>query len=439
MEWGHRRARQLLRRLRTPGAIRDDDEVAALQRATGTTSLRDAIRCIAERALGGYPVLYATIVRRVDVEGESCKIVMDELHLSERSFYRYRSAAIAAIETEIASALQAPLAGASGRADLDVLALYAKGRYLLRHRTRPSLERAFAYFERACKRDQRFAQAHAGIADVHVLQGEYLIRDPRAAFADAHAALRRAFEIDAELPEALAARADLYVFESGDHGSARAMLVRALARAPDCTSAHHVSAWLALLEGDGATTRAHVHAALASEPDALDLLTTLGIVECSDGEVERGLAQLAEVLDLDPGFSFARFELVRILAGLGRYDAALSHLAVLTTTEVRATYAVVLAYAEALAGRPRRALSALRLETPERERIAGSRYLHALLHLGLGDHGAALRHYRAAVAAGEPLTALLLIDGFLRPLRDHDGFAALLDEFRSRPRRGVAS
>ena len=436
MEWGHRRARQLLRRLRTPGTIRDDDEVIALQRATGTASLREAIRCIAERALGAYPALYATIVRRVDVEGESCKIVMDELHLSERSFYRYRSAAIAAIETEITSALQAPFAG---RADLDVLALYAKGRYLWRHRTQTSLERALAYFERAFSRDHRFAQAHAGIADVHVLQGEYLIRDPRAAFADAHSALGHAFAIDPELPEALAARADLYVFESGDHESARAMLLRALARDPECTSAHHVSAWLALLEGDGTTTRAHVHAALASEPDALDLLTTLGIAECVDGEVERGLAQLAEVLDLDPSFSFARFELVRILSGLGRYDAALSHLAVLLTTETRATYVVALAYLEALAGRPNRALRALRLETPERERIADSRYLHALLYLGLGDHGAALRHYRRAVASHEPLTALLLIDGFLRPLREHEGFRALLDEFQTRCGRGVAS
>jgi tetratricopeptide (TPR) repeat protein len=439
VEWGHRRARQLLRRLRTPGTIRDDDEVIALQRATRTTSLRDAIRCIAERALGAYPGLYATIVRRVDVEGESCKIVMDELHLSERSFYRYRSAAIGAIETEITSALQTPLPGAPAHVDLDVLALYAKGRYLWRHRTRASLERALTYFERAFSRDQRFPQAHAGIADVHVLQGEYLIRDHRAAFADAHAALARAFAIDPELPEALAARADLYVFESGDHESARAMLGRALARDPQCTSAHHVSAWLALLEGDGPTTRSHVHAALATEPDALDLLTTLGIAECVDGEVERGLAQLGEVLDLDPSFSFARFELVRILSGLGRYEPALSHLAVLLASETRATYAIVLAYLEALAGRNGRALRALRLETPERESVAGSHYLLALLHLGLGDHGAALRQYRRAVAAREPLTALLLIDGFLRPLREHEGFAALLEEFRGRQGRGVAS
>jgi hypothetical protein len=124
---------------------------------------------------------------------------------------------------------------------------------------------------------------------------------------------------------------------------------------------------------------------------------------------------------------------------LGRYEAALSHLAVLLASETRATYAIVLAYLEALAGRNSRALRALRSETPERESIAGSHYLLSLLHLGLGDHGAALRQYRSALAAREPLTALLLIDGFLRPLREHEGFAALLEEFRGRQGRGVAS
>jgi tetratricopeptide (TPR) repeat protein len=424
MEWGHRRARQLLRRLRTPGIGRDEDQDAALLQATGAASLRDAVHRIADRALGGYPPLYATIVQRVDVEGRSCKIVMDELHLSERSFYRYRSAAIAAIEGELAKALRDALP-ADEPIDLDALALYAKGRYLARQRTQSSLARALGYFERALARDSQFALAHAGIAGVCALQAEHLIRPPAVAFADAHAALARALERDPTLPEAHAISADMHLFQSHDHGRARAALERALTAAPDCTAAHVVSAWLALLEGDGATARAHVRFALAHEPGALDLLTVLGIAECTEGETERGLTQLADVLELDPDFSFARFELVRILTGLGRFPAALAHLDRLQAQEPRPTYTLVLAYVEALAGEPGRAQEALRSHGAAHGFLAGSRYLQALLHLGLGDQVAALLHYRAAVEAMEPWTALLPVDGFLRPLQENQGFREL--------------
>jgi hypothetical protein len=118
--------------------------------------------------------------------------------------------------------------------------------------------------------------------------------------------------------------------------------------------------------------------------------------------------------------------LVRILTGLGRYGTALAHLDVLQTHEPRPTFALVLAYVEALAGEPRRAHDALRLHAPQHGSLAGSRYLLALLHLGLGDQVTALLHYRAAVDAKEPWTALLPVDGFLRPLHENLGFRALL-------------
>ncbi len=43
MEWGYRRVRQLLRKLRTPGAIQDDDLARTLCRMTGARSVRDAV------------------------------------------------------------------------------------------------------------------------------------------------------------------------------------------------------------------------------------------------------------------------------------------------------------------------------------------------------------------------------------------------------------
>src|ERR1700736_4792195 len=101
MEWGNRRVRPLLRKLRTPRAIQDDELGQTLCRLTGAASIRDAVLLLANKALGDYPPVYATIVRRVDVDGESSQAVADEIHLSQRSFFRYRGAAISAVAAEI--------------------------------------------------------------------------------------------------------------------------------------------------------------------------------------------------------------------------------------------------------------------------------------------------------------------------------------------------
>lgn len=101
MEWGDRRIRRLLRKLRTPGAIDGDDLGRALVRATGLGSAREAVLSVAERALRDFPPIYWTIVRRVDLEGESCDVVASQIHLSPRSFFRYRAAAVAGIAREV--------------------------------------------------------------------------------------------------------------------------------------------------------------------------------------------------------------------------------------------------------------------------------------------------------------------------------------------------
>src|ERR1700736_4833278 len=211
MEWGYRRVRQLLRKLRMPGAIQDDELALTLCRLTGAGSVRDAVLLLAERALRVYPPVYWTIVRRVDVDGESSQVVADETHLSERSFFRYRAAAIAAVSAEI-DAVTRSSPPKRGSEDVDVLALVARGRYLWKHRTTAALQRAARYFERALEIDPTFARAYAGVADVHLLMGEYLIRDPLEAFHDAQVAIESALALDPTLPELHATLADLHVF-----------------------------------------------------------------------------------------------------------------------------------------------------------------------------------------------------------------------------------
>ena len=423
MEWGYRRVRQLLRKLRTPGAIQDDELALTLCRLTGAGSVRDAVLLLAERALRVYPPVYWTIVRRVDVDGESSAAVADEIHLSERSFYRYRAAAIAAVAAEIDAVTRSAPPKRSSE-DLDVLTLVARGRYLWRHRTTAALQRAARYFERALEIDPSFARAHAGMADVHLLLGEYLVRDPLEAFHDARVAVEAALALDPSLPELHATLADLQLFGRRDLRRAKESFDLALSIDPTYSTAHHFAAWHAMISNDYTGALDHLRAALANTPDGLELQTTLAIVYYLQGAHEQGVRDLGEVLELDPEFSFARYELARILSGLERYDEALVHLDVLSAAEPRDSYAALTAFAAGRKGDPRPARRFLDSSTPHGRRPA--HYLRAYAQLGLGERSDAVTELRAAVAASEPWTVLLPLDRIFSDLRTDQAYRALI-------------
>ena len=101
MRWSELATRQLLRKMHTPAAIDDDPIALALSGATGVRSPREAVRSAVESALRPYPSIYATIVRRMDVEGEDVGTLVGELGCSARSIYRYRARAMTAIRYEI--------------------------------------------------------------------------------------------------------------------------------------------------------------------------------------------------------------------------------------------------------------------------------------------------------------------------------------------------
>ena len=422
MEWGNRRVRQLLRKLRTPGAIQDDELARTLCRLTGAPSIRDAVLLLADRALSVYPPVYATIVRRVDVDGESSQAVAEEIHLSQRSFFRYRGAAIAAVAAEIDTVARS--APPKRSEDLDVLALVARGRYLWKHRTSAALQRAARYFERALEIDPTFARAYAGVADVHLLMGEYLIRDPLEAFHDANVAIERAMELDPALPELHATLADLHLFGRKDLRRAKESFDLALSIDPTYGTAHHFAAWHAMINDDLPAATEHLRTALGYSPDALEIQTTLAMVHGLAGAPERSVRDLGEVLELDPDFSFARYNLVAQLIAMHRYDDAIEHLELLAATEPRDTYAALGAHAWARSGDPRPARRFLDGQPGHRRRP--SHYLRAYARLGLGERAEAIGELRAAIDGNEPWTILLPVDGVFAELRDDRPFRTLL-------------
>lgn len=423
VEWGNRRLRALLRKLAPPGDVANDALAEALRRLTGAASAREALLAVADRALADFPDEYRAIVRRADLNGESAKSVARELHLSERTFYRYRAAAVAAIAAEIEAITGAALLQQPDEIDLDALALYARGRYLWKRRTAESLDRAKQCFERAIRVDRDFARAHAGIADVYLVQSIQFLREPRAGLDAAHVAAERALALDPTLAEAHATRGKLQLFERRDRRQARESLEIALSIDPNDVNAHQFRALLAVSDGDPDAAIAHVRSALSREPNSLDLQTTLGIALCERGMVERAVRHLGEIVALDPAFVVARWQYVRALVRSSRLQEASEQLRRLIAVEPRPSYEAALAFVQALGGRPDAALDRLTSRPP-----GHPHYLDAWLHLGLGEVEAALRRLRAAVRNNEPWTVMMRSDVFLSGLHGDRRFAALIAE-----------
>jgi len=113
--------------------------------------------------------------------------------------------------------------------------------YLLRGRSytrRENLEFALQMFEHAIKLDADFALAHAGIANVCGMLFELHGRDPRW-IEKGLAAANRAFELEPQLPEALSARARVFLAQK-QYSDAIDYARKAIDRKLDCEGAWDV-------------------------------------------------------------------------------------------------------------------------------------------------------------------------------------------------------
>src|SRR5262249_28579686 len=86
--------------------------------------------------------------------------------------------------------------------DPDAFAAFASGRVSYLRLTEASLTQAIGFYEQAIALDPRYARAHAGIADCHVLRAVLGIGAPEVEYSQARVAVLRALELDPGLPAA---------------------------------------------------------------------------------------------------------------------------------------------------------------------------------------------------------------------------------------------
>jgi len=164
---------------------------------------------------------------------------------------------------------------------------YLRGRELIHHRNRESMEGAIQHLERSLSLDDSFAPAHAQLATATMLLTSYAKSEREEARRKATRHLDRAQELE-----------------------------------PDLAEAHAGRALLANYANDYESTIEHARRALASNPNYVDAMNWLSIGLGILGRYEEADAIQKQMLVTDPLTIVGRMNYIRNLRTRGRIDEA---------------------------------------------------------------------------------------------------------------------
>jgi len=306
--------------------------------------------------------------------------------------------------------------------------LCLQGRFHANKRTSDGLHKSVERFEEAILADEFCAEAYAGLADAYSLLADYGLMNPAEAVPKARAAAERALELDPQSAEANVSLAFVRSLFEWRWDEGERLYRTAIAVNPGYSRARHWYGvdFLALL-GRCQDALAEVRMAHDLDPLSMIIREGLGYVHMLCGDYPRALAVYRELTDMDPGFYKGHGSMGRVLSLMGKYDLAIESLE--RARELGGDLPNILsALGEVLAraGRRSEALGVLK----ELEVISQTRWVPAsclaILHLGLGDHSAALNYLEAATGRRELTVVALKVHPLFDPLRAEPRFERLL-------------
>jgi DNA-binding winged helix-turn-helix (wHTH) protein/Flp pilus assembly protein TadD len=310
--------------------------------------------------------------------------------------------------------------------DAEANRLYARGRYFYEKRTADALHRSIYYFGRAIDADPSFARAHAGLASAYALSGEYLLLAPSNAFPRAAEAAHTALQLDESSAEAHAALGDVACFYERDFGAADLVYRRALALAPESSTANVFRAWFLCVDGRASEALDVLDAALAREPYSLVLQTTLAVASIFRREYDAAIEHLRAVLEMDEAYVHARYYLAMALHLSGRHGEALERCGEPIPDGYEQQLLALRGASLAQLGQrdAARAIAGTIRALAGRGRYVSS-YNLACVSLALGEHEAALSELERGLAERDPWLIFTPAHPQFDPLRGEARFKAI--------------
>lgn len=194
---------------------------------------------------------------------------------------------------------------------------YLKGRYHWNKRTEEDLYRGIDEFQRALAIDPEFALAHAGLADAYVLIGIWGLEPSHTAFGAARNAAERAIELDDNLAEAHACRAEVLKDYEWDFIGAEKGFRRAIALNPNYSTAHHCLAQLLVTLGRFAEAADEIEFARRVDPFAPSINAYVPYIYLAARDYRRAVDEGQRAVELEPASPLARWQFGRALLFAG--------------------------------------------------------------------------------------------------------------------------
>jgi TolB-like protein/Flp pilus assembly protein TadD len=302
--------------------------------------------------------------------------------------------------------------------------LYMQGRYELermRREGQPPRQKAAELFEKAVAVDPAYALAWAGMAQAYAAPKARV--PSRGEFEKAKTAIRKALELDPDLPEAHTAAGVFKMYWDLDYAGAEKELRRALELNPRDTAAltHYGYLLQCLRRFDESI--AVKQRQMEIDPMSPGVHWGLAHAYLTARQDERGIREAFLVLSMQPKYAEVYVGLTRIYALRGEYDKAIAYAEKLLQFEPSLPRGqAFLAYALGKAGRRTEAKTILEGLKKNPEALP---FDLVVAHLGLDEREAVFPILEKALD-DRSYAIRLNTEGILDPLRSDPRFAALL-------------
>ena len=305
---------------------------------------------------------------------------------------------------------------------------YLKGRYEWNKRSPVSFAKAIEYFKYASDKDPNYSLAYSGLADCYTLLNYYGATHPKIGMAKAKSAAEKSLEADEGLSEAHASMALVKFWFDWDWSGAEIEFTRSIELNPSYATSHQWYCWFLAAMGRHEESIGEGERALELDPMAPAINMALGKAYFLSRQYVESIEQCQKTLTLDPNFIPAHYFLGRAYEETGSYSKALeAHTTAMNLTPGLPLGRAILARAFALNGDESEALRILDslLKMSADGEVYVPAYGIALIHLGLGDHNAAVEWLLKAYEEHFIWLAYLNVDPVFYNISEHAGFQRL--------------
>jgi adenylate cyclase len=301
-----------------------------------------------------------------------------------------------------------------------------KGRVLLHGRTETAIKGAKELFELALKEDPEYARAYSGLADCHLLLGDYLFAPYPSSLSECRRYAKKALELDPDLAEAHASYANT-LFYDYRFTEAEDEFRRAISLNPSYASAHH---WYAqLLRTFGRFDEALRELRLAEELDPLSSAITLSIFYSlnNNGLDAEAQARLRKLKELDSEGSLYTEAQMAYNFLKKDWQMARMYLRKMMDADPTDPYLVMdEAYILAATGSREEALTLVERLRQVPDTAGVKCNLIAFVYLGLGDLDECFKWLNLAIDSREVFIGWVREYPFFEPVRKDSRFRGLL-------------